>query len=174
MPGPTGVNIAAPVPAQSPGPATIGVFTENTFNGVIVGWDVKEFIDLDDDATSEGMFQAQDNYQSGWLAADPGPGQHRIDSHLLSTSAIAFNKMSKDGTRYTCAFTQVFKKKPTGANDDESARMQNSGFTITHTITWQNGQWEYFSQKTGAQVLTVTAGAGAVRYPAAGWARVPI
>jgi hypothetical protein len=175
MPGPTGVTIAAPVPAQSPGPATIGVITENTFGGTIAGWQVKEFIDLDDEATTEGVFDVAESHQSGWLAADPGQGQHRIDSHLLSTSAINFSKMDKDGTQYTCVFTQVFKKKPTDADDSDAERMQNSGYTITHTIAWRNLQWEYQSVKTGAQILsTVSAGAGTVRNPSAGWTRVPI
>jgi hypothetical protein len=174
MPGPTGVNIAAPVPAQAPPPTTMGVITENTFAGVIADWQVKEFIDLDDDedVTSKGIFDVRESYTSDWLDADPGPGQHRIDSHLLSTSSINFGKMQRDGTRYTCGFTQVFRKRAKGAEDSD--RMQASGFTITHTVTWQNGQWEYFSEKTGAAVLTTTAGAGTVRYPLAGWARVPI
>jgi hypothetical protein len=173
MPGPTGVTTAAPVPAQAPEPATIGVIAENTFAGVLVNWEVREFIDLDDDTgvTSPGIFDVQESYASGWLAADPGPGQHRIDSHLLSTRAINFSKMQKDGTAYTCGFTQNFRKRATGTNDSDL--IQNSGFTITHTIAWRGGHWEYFSVKTGAAVVA-TAGAGAVRYPLAGWARVPI
>lgn len=157
MPGPTGVTAAAPVPAQAPEPATIGAIAGNTFTGTIDDWQVKEFIALDEAATSQGVFDVEESHTSGWLAANPGAGQHRIDSHLLSTRSINFSKMKKDGTAYTCVFNQVFKKRATGTGNSD--RVQSSGFTITHTVAWRGGQGEYFSEKTGAEILATTAGA---------------
>ena len=119
---------------------------------------MKEFIALDEAATSQGVFDVEESHTSGWLAANPGAGQHRIDSHLLSTRSINFSKMKKDGTAYTCVFNQVFKRATGTGNSD---RVQSSGFTITHTVAWRGGQGEYFSEKTGAEILATTAGAPA-------------
>lgn len=172
MPGPTGVTTAAPVPPQNPPPATIGVIAENIVTGTLPDWEVKEFIEPDEDATSPGAFEVQDGFTSGWLPADPGPGHHRFDDHLLSTGAIKFDAMAQDGTTYQCVFTQTFRKKAKGV--DESERLAASGFTITHTVAWRNNRWEYYSEKVGAQVHVTTPGAGSVRHPAVGWARVPV
>lgn len=169
MPGPTSVTTQPTNPPQFPPPATIGVIAENVINGAgLENWEVQEAIELDEDLTSPDIFTAEESHESGWRDA----AQETADYHLLSTGAINFNLMKKDGTQYTCVFTQIFRMrlKP----DGQSSRVDHSGFVITHTITWQNNRWEYFSQKVGEQVLVVSAGVGAVRNPAGGWERVPI
>lgn len=154
-------------------PATIGVVVEHVFEGELDGWEVKEFVSLDEDETSRGVFEIVDEYTSDWLPADPGSGQHRIDVHLISTSAINFNHLERDGTQYKCVHTQSFRKRPDGSSSNGEL-IEESGFIITTILTWQDGQWVYCSEKTGAQVLSAGAGDGTVRNPAAGWVRVPL
>ncbi|HEX2093370.1 MAG TPA: hypothetical protein VHG28_13275 [Longimicrobiaceae bacterium] len=173
MPGPTSVTTQATNPPQNPPPMTLGVIVENVVNGDdLADWEVREFIEFEEDETDLDAFKLQDNKVSGWLDAQLGPDEHRIDYHLLGTSALKVEDMAKNGEQYHCVFTQVFKKRQKG--QDESSRLDHSGFKITHTVTWQNNQWEYFSLKEGAEVGVVSAGNGSVRNPAAGWARVPI
>lgn len=169
MPGPDSVTTQPTNPPEYPPPMTIGVIAVNVINGSGLGaWEVKEVIDFDEEETSPNVFTVQESYESGWRAAD----QEATDDHLLSTSAIDFANMSQDGTEYKCVYTQIFRARQGQAG--EGSRVTNSGFTITHTVAWRNSQWEYFSLKEGAQVLTTQAGNGQVRNPNAGWARVPV
>jgi hypothetical protein len=170
MPGPDSVTTGLTQPPQYPPPTTIGVIAENVVNGTTLDqWEVKEVIDLDEDETSPGVFVVQESYVSEWRPANVTT----IDDHLLSTSAIEFSAMSQSGTEYRCVFTQLFRTRQNGTTG-EGTRVESSGFTITHTITWRNGQWEYFSLKEGAQVLATAPGSGQARNPETGWARVPV
>jgi hypothetical protein len=164
--GPTRVRIVAT--AEQAPPMTIGFVVENTFEGSTANWLVKEFIEPDDEGTTENCFAVQESRVSGWLAADPSEGR-RVDDHLLSTSAIRFANMAKDGTEYKCAFTQTFRKMRSGA--DGSEYITESGFSIVHTISWRNERWEYQSRKSPADVAAVSAGSGEV---STNWARVPV
>jgi len=172
MSGPVSVTTIAAQGGSKPPPMTIGVVVENTFNGSVDGWQVKEFVELAEEDTDMEVFKIDDEHVSNWLSAKLGHDEHRIDAHLLSTGAILLNKMKKDGTEYKCVFTQVFKKRKEG--DDESEDIQKSGFTIKHTVKYEEGTWKYLSEKVGAVVSRFQAGEGCVRYPVEGWARVPI
>lgn len=172
MAGPNGITITIPPSGSQPPPTTIGVVVENTPNGTVNGWELKEFIDLDEDRSDLEVFEVAESIVSDWLPAQLGNDEHRVDTHIMSTTAIAFNKMKADGTEYRCVYTQVFKKRQ--VDGDESEPVNSSGFNIVHTVKYQSGEWQYFSIKTGAGVMSFAAGTGTIRYPPAGWARVPI
>lgn len=172
MSGPTRVSILVPSHQPTPGPALIGVIVANVIHGDdLANWEVKEFIEFDDEESNKESFAVKESFASGWLAAQLAQDEQRIDEHLLSTGAIQFGKMKKDGTEYKCLFTQTFRKRQRG--QESTSHIDNSGFKIVHTIAFRNGQWEYFSEKTASDVLGVKAGTGTIRQPAQGWARVP-
>jgi hypothetical protein len=98
---------------------------ESRFAGTTVNWQVREFIDTDDEITDQDYFEVRESYASGWLDADPSQGR-RLDDHLLATSAIKFAEMERNGEEYKIGFTQSFKKRRTDAG--EPAHIMESGF----------------------------------------------
>ncbi|WP_042388639.1 hypothetical protein [Streptacidiphilus melanogenes] len=150
-------------------PMTIGVIVVNTLQGStgnVAGWQAKEIIVFVEDESS-AVFNVHNSYTSDWLAAD----EQRIDMHLLSTSAIKSNLMTRNGDEYHCVFTQVFKRKRTGEDDARAQRIGNSAFEIRHTVKWQNNQWEYRTTKKPIDLGTVAPGNGGAD---SDWRRVPI
>ena len=158
--------------AGAPDDGTIGLYAKNTFVGQDLGkWETSEFIEWDEDQTTpDGAFGISEHRKSSWLDATVKPNEVRADAHLLHIGAIRFHKLRKDAHN-KCVYTQVFRKRLKG-DMTIGDLIQQSGFTITHTISWQQDGWWYYTSKVGHQVLAASGGEGAARYPAQGWQRI--
>lgn len=168
-PGPIKVKIEF---AGAPDDNTIGLYAKNTFVGQDLGkWETSEFIEWDEDQTTPmGAFNISEHRKSSWLDITVKPGEVRADAHLLHIGAIKFDKLSKNAPN-RCVYTQVFRKRLKGSTEN-GALIEQSGFTITHTISWQQNGWWYHTTKVGTSVLAASAGEGAARYPNDGWRKI--